>query len=466
MTTNRQAIGDLLGPYWEEALKGRLATILAMHSTLADAVEASAGRMAGLVGERSAVDSPHLGIHSMDIPSTAVRRAMATGADSGALHGDGLFRDNWADDLGWVVDLPFPLAHAPLIATGMDMATVLVEGVDYTRPGERRLLMAAHPSTLGFLHSLMEVDGLPVGTWRMVFPLSSRNGGGYTGRYGFHRVPKEARRQVFDLVAEEGSVSRVLAAVQAVLGVMSPAVFELADGEGSFTKVARFWNDGGMALAWTTGGELIGAPLAMSPTFTHGAILRPATPLTSLVEIADRLTGTAATGLWFRPDGTDGLVLLNSDEPLGATSDSLPGGEVGYTPAYNLQVRGSAKDKDFFYRNLLDRLAEHGKSPQDLFDTQGNPVGQLFDRLGRKQPPALRLTGQAAAIVGAAGDLLQACVDNTPAGMGLVIDTAVGHADDMGLSMDEALVVFHTPATLVDTVPCGITETTPAIGAL
>jgi len=460
--SNKETIGKILGPYWPELLGDGLNSLLEVHADSADAAEASIARLRAMFGEPTAENTLGLSTRAFDIPTSSISRAIANGSDSSALYGDGAFDSQFADDMGWLVTLPEALYHKPLLVPGMNSELLFLEGVDYVSEDEWTIRIFSDPFTCGFTESLaVDEDGYPATTLKLVFPMSGDNDGGYVKRYGFHRVPEEIRTQVFDLLVNEGSTQRLLSALSAALGVTTPSVFDKADEDGSYTSVLRYWVDGEYAYGWTSGGELIKAPLAYNPTFTHGSTLDAGTSLVTLLGVYDKVSDSSITGLWFKPAGTNGLVVLNTDVAVGSVVDSI-GGEQGYQPTFNLQIRGSTEDKDAYYAGLSERLASYGTSLGTLFDAgTANPMELLYDGMGRKQPPVIQVINEAAERLAGTGSLLTACTDSIPSGSGLIVDMALAKQEICVPSIEEELTAFILYDT-ADTLPMDAmtTETT------
>lgn len=451
--SNKETIGKVIGAYWPEIVGDYLDTLIQAHASFSDDAERSMTNLKESFSEATARDE--LGVYTVafDIPTTSIAPIAANGRDSSALYGDGLFSEQLADDAGWTIALPEPLPYKPFITTAVGEDVALIEGVDYVSTGIKTLDLYVSPYTHGFTRGMtVDETGTPVMTLRMVFPMSGDIPGGYVMRYGFYRVPEIARREVFDLIALEGSTRRLLAALSAAIGIKGPTVFDKTDMGGSYTSVLKYWVDGEYAYGLTSGGELIKAPLAYAPSFTHGSALDGGDSMIGLVGVYDRISDSPITGQWFRPERTNGLVVLNDSVPLGNVEDSL-GGENGYHPSFNLQIRGSTKDKDYYYRHLADRLATVGKTMADVFpEGAGNPVELLYDGLGRKQPPVLSIENLAATDMTKVSALFKACVDNVPAGSGLIISTSSSMSEIFTPSIEDEV----TPFILYD-----VTDTAP-----
>lgn len=459
--SNKETIGKIFGPYWPELLGDGLDSLLKVHADSADAAEASIARLRAMFGEPVAENTLGLSTRAFDIPSSSISKAVANGSDSSALYGDGTFDSQFSDDMGWIVTLPEALHHKPMLVPEMDSELLFLEGVDYISEDEWTIRIFSDPFTCGFIESLaVDDDGNPTTTLKLVFPMSGGNDGGYVRRYGFYRVPEALRTPVFDLLVNEGSTQRLLSTLSAALGIVTPTVFDKADEDGSYTSVLRYWVDGEYAYGWTSGGELIKAPLVYTPTFTHGSTLDAGTSLVTLLGVYDKVSESSITGLWFKPAGSSGLVVLNADVSIGAEPDSA-GGEQGYQPNFNLQIRGSTKDKDAYYAGLEERLAVYGTTLGELFDAgTANPMELLYDGMGRKQPPVIQVINEAAERLSGVGALLSACMENTPSGSGLIVDTALAKQEICVPSIEEELTAFILYDT-ADTLPMGaITDTT------
>lgn len=455
---NRILIGKIVGRFWEEVLGEQHGSIIDLHGSTADVVEKATEKLLETFGERAAQDTTNCSHLALDVPSNAIVRTIATGKDASALYGDGLFSEQWADDKSLTITLPVSLDNKPFMANSIGDPSIFIEGIDYDTIDERTIRFYGDLATANFSKHLEVYKQELVSMYRMVFPFSGKGRGGYTSRYGFYSVPQEVRSAVFDLIIEEGSISRLLNAIQRAMGIVSPRVFDKEDSDGSYTEVLRFWNDGGSSYGWTSGGELISVPLVLSPSFTHGSTISPSDPITTLVQAEDKISDTDIIGYWFKPEGSEGLVVLNTEESMGAVADSV-GGDPNYTPVFNLQIRGCTVDKNSFYTGLLLGLDGIGKAPGDIFDSEGRPIEQLYDRLGRKQPPAISLINAAARKVGGAGGLLQACMDNIPTGSGLIIDASIQEADIMGLSIGETIVPLQVYILTEEQTISNLTET-------
>ena len=120
------------------------------------------------------------------------------------------------------------------------------------------------------------------------------------------------------------------------------------------------------------------------------------TSLVTLLGVYDKVSDSSITGLWFKPAGTNGLVVLEHGCRGGLPVADSIGGEQGYQPTFNLQIRGSTEDKDAYYAGLSERLDSYGTSLGTLFDAgTANPM-ELYDGMGRKQPPVIQVINEAA----------------------------------------------------------------------
>lgn len=446
MDNYRNTISDLIGNYWGEIFQDDLKKILDLHQGYASAAEDTIRRIKATISEPGVEDTLIVTHRAFTVPETVIGRTRASGTDSMALYSDSPLNTHYADELSWTIDVGEPLEYVRQISPFLNSPLVLLPNIDFKIVG-KELVMYKNPYEV-FPRTLTVEDNKHVYKRSFILEFTGKDDGGYNDRFGFYRTIRKARQALFNLIVQEGSINRVLEALQITIDIIPPTIYEqVDDGGNSYTEVVKFWNTGKYTYALTSGGEIVKVPLALrteesspipEPEFDHGSKLYSGEPLTSYIEAKDRITETKIAGLWFKPPGTEGLVVPNSRHRQGNVEDDLPQGEPGYRPRFNLQIRGKTADKDLYYSKLYEALEKAGKTPEEVFlSGSSNPVEQLYDRLDRPQPSAIHITGEAVAAVAGAGDLLQACLDSIPAGSGTVVGLTIEIEDTFPLKVVE-----------------------------
>lgn len=431
--SNTAQIFRVYGDFWTRVFRqeGLTSAMAAAHTPLFDGGEGDERAMVRWLDEQAG--DPGFGRRNIRVelsPGNVCLRG-ASGSELGVVGGPGVVGQPSASQV-WQVALPISVSACPMISDLPHSGRILVEGADYTLSGNLLTCYVDLPE-FGFNTRMRIRDGRPEWVMEMyLIGCALSDAIGYEGKWALRQTHTNARKEVFDLLVGESSLSRALAAVEAAMGVRRPTIFEREDDEGPYTNIIREVTERGMVLLPTSGGEMGMVPLSLHRSRgEEGWRLRPGDPLTIAVECFNRLSDSDLEGYCFSADGFS-VVVPNSDV------------SVVHSPSLDLGVGGFSLDRGEFYQKLGQIEAFYGKQMEGVFPPgTANPMELLFDRQNRQQPSVLRVNAEALPFLEEAGAVFQSIADNLPAGTGVLTSFSLSADTRASFQVSDEVSVFH-----------------------
>lgn len=434
-----KGIEQLIGVVWKKTLQDKIKAFVDIHNISEEEVIWTIDALRASFNQRDDI-SPGVSVKAVEIPITSIKRTPAHGTDADALYGRTSFNQQKADEATWDIELKLPVSEIQFISIDVDKNKLLVNGVDFIQKTATTIVFYKDPIRLGFNTKVKVENNEPI-THIEMFLIGAYDStiGSYLDRYSFYSIPKEVKDVVFSMIVEEASENKLVQGLLRLCKAKGPSIFDREDETGKYTMVARLWRDPYTLYAITSAKELIWAPIATEPFFTHASKIYAGESIIGSLEYSDRLSNTNIPGIQIFPRDTEGVVILNTEEALGDVEDTFPSNPEGYKPFYNLQIRGKREDRDKYYSNLEQQLSKYGIVASDVFDDEGKPTEQLYDNLGRPQPAGISISAE---YIYNIGEFFSAYIDNTLAGLHAVFNISVDMDDTALLSYDEEVEVF------------------------
>ena len=417
--SNIRVASGILGEFWTRVFpdNGLVRSVIGYAAGSEDTAERLMRSMPGwLTGTKD-------GILRMDrLEVVPVDKAMKDPGTlgSGFSVGDGFIGEP-SGSCRWRVRLSVPYADIPMILPLGGKP--LLYGMDYTVDGFD-LVMRENPAVLGVPCGLENVDGAPAASWVFYLPSCIPGGKDVESNFDFYGAPEEARRQLLDMLTQEGSLPRVLRFLEACVGVMPPMTFEKRDASGKYTSLEATWREGDTLYGATSGGDIVSAPAGESLLSGYNKDdnrLGEDSPITKGVQVFDRYSDSDAPGI------STGEVLVPN-----RTVD-LDAGETGV-----IDPTGKWTER------LEDAVEAAGMDMETALPakTGANPVERVYGLLGRAQPHALCLSGFASERLAGLPGCLKAVGDSMPAGSLAMIDSESAVEDEASLTSNDTCVMF------------------------
>ena len=417
--SNIRVASGILGEFWTRVFpnNGLVKSVVSTASSSEDTAERLMRVMPGwLTGSKD-------GIMRMDrMEVVPVDRAVK---DPGRL-GDGFkvgdgYLGEPSGSCRWLVRLSQPYSDIPvLLPLG---GKPLLENIDYTVDGFD-LVMRENPSVLGVPCGLENVDGAPAASWVFYLPSCIPGDKDVKSNFDFYNAPPEARRQLMDMLTQEGSLSRVLHFLEACAGIRPPTIFEKKDADGKYTSLEATWLEGGVLYGVTSGGDIVSAPAGESLLSGYNKDdnrIGEDSPLTKEVQVFDRYSDSDAPGI-----STGEILVPNMKKDLGEGET----GVVDPTGKWTERVMAAASNAGLDVDEILPE------------EDDANPVERVYRLLGRKQPHAICLSGKAAERLAVLPACLKAVEDSMPAGSLSAVDSTLPETDSVSVSVEDLCEAF------------------------
>lgn len=417
--SNIRTVSGILGEFWTQVFpkNGLVESVIGTSSESEDTAERLMRAFPGwLTGTKD-------GVMRMDrMEVVPVDRAIKDPGKlgSGFKVGDGFIGEP-SGSCRWLVRLSQTYADIPVILPLGGMT--LLEGIDYTVDGFN-VVMRENPAVLGVPSGLENVDGNPAASWVFYLPSCIPGDKDAKSNFDFYNAPKKARRQLLDMLTQEGSLSRVLRFLEACVGVQPPMTFEKKDSIGNYTSLEATWLEGNTLYGVTSGGDIVSAPAGESLLSGYNKDdnrLGEDSPLTRGVQVFERYSDSDAPGI------STGEVLIPN------TKTDLDEGETGVvdpTGNWTARVESAVTAAGI---DLDEALPE---------EEDANPVERVYGLLNRRQPHAIRIEGFAAERISKIPACLKAVEDSMPAGAMVSIDSSSTVEDTASLTATDVCEVF------------------------